>query len=191
MLNRKAGGRRCWSAPQECDQWCQGCERSGKDLSLNLDISLPPLVWVCGFNTVLVTIQQMLKCWNLVPPNQWTNRLLWKPQINFNAFEVWQYQLKICHLDLWGQKTDCFTCEHSLHIFFKNVLLIVLVLLYTDISSIGFENRTAKKLYTNFQKHQSNTFPIKQPPSLQQGKTERIHISQNYQIKSMHGVDGS
>lgn len=68
--------------------------------------------------------------------------------------------------------------------------MIVLVLLYTDRSSTDFENRTAKKLYTNCQKHQSNTFPIKQPPSLQREKTERIYITQNYQIKSMHSVDG-
>lgn len=42
-------------------------------------------------------------------------------------------------------------------VLWKTVLLmIVLVLLYTDRSSTDFENRTAKKLYTNCQKHQSN-----------------------------------
>lgn len=58
------------------------------------------------------------------------------------------------------------------------------MLLYADMSSIDFENETAKKLYTMYQKHQSNTFPIKQLPSLQQKKTERIHIT--HQIKSIY-----
>lgn len=72
---------------------------------------------------------------------------------------------------------------------FKNILLVILVVLHTDISTIDFENRTAKKLQMDCQKHKFDPFPINQPSSLQQEKTEGIYITQNCEIKSMHNVD--
>lgn len=46
MLKRKAGDRKCWSAPQERDQ-CEGWERSGKDLSLEHLLATPGVgLWI-------------------------------------------------------------------------------------------------------------------------------------------------
>lgn len=138
MLNRKAGGR-CWSAPRECD-WCQSLR--AQDISHNLDISLLPLLCVC--NTVLVTSQQMLTWFPFSSTesvqSQWTNRLIWKPQSNFNAFKVFKL-VSAGDFSLRPLRAE----NRPFNIFFKSVLLFVLVLLCTDTSSIDFDNRTAKK----------------------------------------------